>query len=79
MFTGTVIGRSSQEGGDLICLTIRPDVVAGLPGDMYALEARDVIPLAARVRCAHGPPTGVPGFLDRFVTILSFWVDPARI
>ena len=70
MFTGTVIGRSGQDG--LICYTIRPDVVAGLRGDVYAFETRDVIPLAARVRCAHGPPSGVPGFLDRFVTIMGF-------
>ena len=78
MFTGTIIGRSGQ---DLICHRIRPDVVAGIPRDVYAfwVPRQHIKTVRARVRCDLGRPSGIPGFLDEYVTIVEFWVDPARI
>ena len=75
MFTGTIIARSVQQ--DTICYKIRPDVVAGLPGDVYGFWAPEegITPLGARVRCSYGPAP----IVSNFVTIVAYWIDPARI
>ena len=45
-----LLGKTEQQ--HIICYTVRPDVVAGQPGDVYAYWAPEngIIPLAARVR-----------------------------
>ena len=77
-FTGTILQRHGQI---TIIYEIRPDVVAHLQDFVYALDVEELsaIPNGARVGFDPGPAIGVPFPFNRFVTIMEWWVDSARI
>ena len=74
-FFGTIVERFGRTD---ILYEIRPDIGAN-PSPIYGIVPGEhaAIPKGARVRCAVGPPRGVPGFVENLVTITHWRVNPA--